>query len=86
MKETVFAGIEEQYLGRRRSLAGNYAEGFAVTNLTLFTQNILRRFELSASVHNLFDRKYGDPVSADLVQNILLQDGRTYRLKMTYAF
>jgi iron complex outermembrane receptor protein len=86
MREKVFAGVEEQYMSRRRSLAGDYADGFYITNLTLFTQNIINRFELSASVYNLFGKKYGDPVSADLVQNILQQDGRTYRLKLTYAF
>jgi outer membrane receptor for ferrienterochelin and colicin len=86
VKDKVFAGIEEQYLSRRMSLGGDYAGGFALTNLTLFTQRIINRLELSASLYNLFDKKYGDPVSTDLAQNILAQDGRTYRVKLTFAF
>ena len=69
-----------------KSLNGDTAGGFFITNITLFSQPLMNHLSLSASVYNLFDKKYGDPVSADLVQNILLQDGRSYRAKLTYAF
>jgi iron complex outermembrane receptor protein len=87
MGERVFAGIEEQYMSRRRTGAGNYTAGFAVTNLTLFTQHPAERLTLSAGVYNLFDKKYGDPVSADLLPlDTVRQDGRNCRLKATYLF
>lgn len=86
MKDTLGAGIEEQYMSRRKSLGGDYAAGFFITNITLFSHPVMSHLSLSASVYNLFDKQYGDPVSADLVQNILLQDGRSYRAKITYAF
>jgi outer membrane receptor for ferrienterochelin and colicins len=86
VQKKLFAGIEEQYTSRRKTLSGNYTNDFYITNLTVFSQRILRGFELSASVYNLLDRKYGDPVSADLAQQTVLQDGRTYRVKLTYAF
>ncbi|MEK6744889.1 MAG: TonB-dependent receptor [Nitrospirota bacterium] len=86
MTDKMFVGLEEQYMGRRRTENGGFTSDFAVTNLTLYTQNILKRFEVSASVYNLFDRQFGDPVSLDFVQNTILQDGRSYRLKLVYAF
>jgi len=86
IQEKVFAGIEEQYISRRKTVAGNYAPEFFITNLTLFSPQVLDRFDLSASVYNLFDKQSGDPVSTDFVQDTILQDGRVYRLKLTYAF
>lgn len=88
MREKVFAGFEEQYMSRRRTEAGNYTPGVYLANFTLFTRNLLNRFEVSASVYNLVNKKYSDPVSfADLNPlDTVRQDGRTYRLKLTYAF
>jgi iron complex outermembrane receptor protein len=83
----VFAGIEEQYTSRRRTEGGSYTRDFYITNLTLFTQNLINRLELSASAYNLLDKKYSDPVSADLLPlDTVRQDGRNYRLKATYLF
>jgi iron complex outermembrane receptor protein len=91
MREKVFAGIEERYTSRRRTLAGNYAQGFFITNLTLFSRNIMNRLEASASIYNLFDKKYADPGSEApnppyAVLDTIRQDGRSYRLKITYLF
>jgi outer membrane receptor for ferrienterochelin and colicin len=83
----VFAGIEEQYMSRRRTEAGSFTRDFYVTNLTLFSRNLINRLELSASAYNLFDKQYGDPVSADLLPlDTVRQDGRSYRVKATYLF
>jgi outer membrane receptor protein involved in Fe transport len=85
--ERIYAGVEEQYMSRRRTEAGGYTAGFVVTNLTLFTRHLVNKLELSASVFNLFDKRYDDPVSADLLPlNTVRQDGRNYRLKATYLF
>jgi outer membrane receptor for ferrienterochelin and colicins len=86
IKEKLFLGVEEQYLGRRKTDAGGYASAFAITNLTLFSQNLLQRLEASVSIYNLFDKEYGDPVTLDFVQPTIRQDGRSYRFKLTYAF
>ena len=86
MTDKMFVGLEEQYMGRRRTANGSFTSDFSVTNVTLYTRNLLKSFEISASVYNLFDRQFGDPVSLDFVQNTILQDGRSYRLKLVYAF
>lgn len=85
-EQKIFAGLEVQATSRRKTLAGNYAAGFATVNATLFSRKWLRDFEASVGVYNLFDRRYGDPVSADYTQDTIEQDGRTYRLKVKYGF
>ncbi|MBI3569510.1 MAG: TonB-dependent receptor [Gammaproteobacteria bacterium] len=86
IERKVFAGLEVLGTSRRKTVAGNYANGFALVNATLFSRQWIKGFEASAGVYNLFDRHYGDPVSADFTQDTIEQDGRTYRLKMKYEF
>jgi len=87
LQERIFASIEEQYMGRRRTDTGEFTPEFFLTNVTLFSQNLVNRLELSGSINNLFDKLYGDPVSADLLPlNTVQQDGRSYRVKLTYTF
>ena len=82
----MFAGIEVQYASEAKTLSGEYADDYSVTNLTVLTKNLLEGLEFSASVYNLFDENYGHPGSGELEQDIIEQDGRTFRLKVTYAF
>jgi outer membrane receptor for ferrienterochelin and colicins len=86
--DKMFCGIEEQYMTRRRTDSGNYTQAFYFTNLTLSLRNLPSRVEASVSVYNLMNKKYADPVSfADLNPlDSVQQDGRTWRVKLTYAF
>jgi outer membrane receptor for ferrienterochelin and colicins len=91
MREKVFAGFEEQYVSRRRTDTGintqAFTQPFYLTNFTIYTRNLLNRLEVSASVYNLTNKKYSDPVDLSLAPlDRVQQDGRTYRLKLTYAF
>jgi iron complex outermembrane receptor protein len=86
MKQKLFLGIEEQYMGRRMTDGGEFAPAFYITNMTLFSQNIVPRLEASVNVYNVLDKKYGDPVSLDFFQPTIQQDGRSYRFKLTYAY
>jgi outer membrane receptor protein involved in Fe transport len=42
--------------------------------------------EVSATIDNIFDRKYFDPTPLELRQPILQQDGRTFWVKLTYRY
>lgn len=86
MREILFAGIEEQLMSNRTTPSGGNAAEFYITNLTLFSQKLLSGFELSATLYNLFDSHYGDPVGVDFKQSTIGQDGRTFRVKLTYQF
>lgn len=99
LKEKIFLGIEEQFTSGRKTLVdGDDAKSFFITNLTLFSKNLLKDLELSASIYNLFDCRYGDPAGAEYIQDperfavpdhpldIIQQDGRTFRVMLTYRF
>jgi len=84
----VRAGWETLYTGPRKTTLAE-AGGYAVTNLTLLAQEWVKGLEVSASVYNLFDKKYFDPTTPDLSAaglDALQQDGRTFRFKLTYRF
>ena len=80
------AGVDLHYVSSRQTLAGNEAAGFILANLTLATERFLGGFVLSGSIYNLFDKRYGYLGGAEHREEILYQDGRTARMKMTYTF
>jgi outer membrane receptor for ferrienterochelin and colicins len=86
VKEKVFAGLEWQYTSTRTTLSGSEAPGFGIVNLTVFSRNLVKGLELSASLYNIFDRTYADPATPFHLQNIIERDGRTFRAKLTYKY
>ena len=42
--------------------------------------------DVSVGVYNLFNHRYADPASYEIREDAIPQDGRTYRVKLTYAF
>jgi outer membrane receptor for ferrienterochelin and colicins len=86
LKERLSAGLELQYMSDRLTYLGDQLEEFAVCNLTLLSKKLVKGAELSFSVYNLFDASYADPASAYHRTSSIQQDGRTFRLKVTYRF
>lgn len=79
------AGIEAQYVGRRYTFQSETG-GYCLANLTLTSTRLAPGAELSASIYNLFDRRYADPGGGEHVQDAIPQDGRNFRIKLSYAF
>ncbi|TVM00604.1 MAG: TonB-dependent receptor [Candidatus Brocadia sp. WS118] len=86
IERKLFLSGEEQYTGKRKTLKSNSAEDFFVTNVTLHSRNIFKTLEVSGGVYNLFDMEYEDPGGEEHTQDVIEQDGRTFRIKITYAF
>ncbi|AMP39785.1 TonB-dependent receptor plug domain-containing protein [Ralstonia solanacearum] len=84
-RDDVRLGLEAQYVGSRMAQAGR-AGGFWLANVTLLAARLAPDLEMSASVYNLFDRRYADPAGPELAQAVIRQDGRTFRLKLTHTF
>jgi iron complex outermembrane receptor protein len=97
--DRLFAGLEFQYTSDRQTLdtltgtggqpitvQGEQAGGFAVINFTLFSHNLMKNLDLSASIYNLLDRHYVDPATMYHVEEVIPQDGRTFWVKLTYRF
>jgi iron complex outermembrane receptor protein len=85
-------GLELQYTGSRKTLAGDTAGAYLLTNLTLVNDSMTKGLQLSASVYNLFNGHYADPGGAELIHDsgvtldTVSGDGRNYRLKASYRF
>ncbi len=85
-QERIYASFELQGLSERLSARGNEVPGVIVANVTLFSRELLPNLEASVSLYNLFDRRFADPVAPDFRQDSIVQDGRTFRLKLTYRY
>ena len=79
-------GVELQYTGPRLTRTRAETGGFTVVNLTLLARNWVKGLELSASLYNVLDKAYADPVSDSYAPETIAQDGRRYRLKAAYEF
>lgn len=79
-------GAELQYTSSRKTLSGSSTRGYAIANLTLLSQKLAKGLEVSASCYNLFDRRYSDPGRPEHVQDVIQQDGRNFRFKLSYRF
>lgn len=82
----IFASVEAQGMSRRLTARGNSTDEFGLVNLTLISRELVKNFEASASVYNVFDTHYGDPITISYAQDTIPQDGRTFRVKLTYRF
>ncbi len=86
-RDKIFTGIEVQYSSSVKTLAGLQAGDYYLVNWTLFSQKLIRGLELSASIYNLLDRSYGFPGAEEHVPvDVISQDGRSFRVKLTYRF
>ena len=94
-KQKVFAGLEFLYTSRRQTdittpsgdtVPGADAAGFGVVNFTIFSRDLIKNLEFSGSIYNLLATRYGDPASQFHQEDIIEQDGRSFRLKLTYRF
>ncbi len=86
--DKAYLSFEEQYIGKRNTYPQDLpVDPYMVTNLTLTASNLLDKFEIQASIFNLFDKKYLDPASvlpAPIQQ--IPQKGRSFFLKTNYTF
>ena len=86
-RDRVFLGLEGQYQSRRPLESGGSLKDFYVANVTLFSVNLpVKGLDLSASIYNLLDTHYRDPAGTELRQPGIEQDGRAFRVKLTYGF
>jgi outer membrane receptor for ferrienterochelin and colicins len=82
----ILAGLNVQYVSAMKTLEGGTAAGFVVPNVTITTQRMFKGIVLSASLDNVSGTRYGYSGGNEHVEDIIYQDGRTFRLKLTYTF
>ncbi len=79
-------GLELQYESERKTMSGDETDDTFLTNFILVSKDWLEGITVSAGVYNLFDVTYDYPGSEEHSQDMLSQDGRTFRLKLNYLF
>lgn len=84
--DKLFAGFEGRYTSSRLTLADNTASPFYILNVSLFSQRIVKGWELSGHINNLMNQRYGYPGSGEHQQDVIDQDGRTFWVKLKYRF
>jgi iron complex outermembrane receptor protein len=80
----MLASLDVQYRSQIDLPAGGSVSSYTTINATLLGRRIAKHVDLSVSVYNLLDSKYFDPASGVTVQKEIQQDGRTFRIKMTW--
>ena len=86
LRQRLFAAVDGQYTGPVSTLGNNVLGGFSVLNATI-TGHILRKhLDLSASLYNALNKRYADPGRPEDPEDAIQQDGRTFRVKITYRF
>lgn len=86
IRDKLFLGVEEQFTGERKTRSGDKEESYFITNMTLSSRELMAGLKLSGSIYNLFDRKYGNPVSGAHRQETMESNGRLFRVKATWTF
>ena len=86
ISKKMFASMDLQFVSKRATLTGQDTGACILPNVTLFSRNVLKGWEFSASLYNLFDHKYADPAGNGLAENVIFQDGRSFRVKVGYRF
>jgi outer membrane receptor for ferrienterochelin and colicins len=84
--DKVFASVELQGMTKRRTPLNESVGGYWVANATLFSRELVKGLDVSLSVYNLFNERYRDPAGGSYPQDAIQQDGRTWRVKVTYRF
>jgi outer membrane receptor for ferrienterochelin and colicins len=80
------AGAEILYGGSVSAVQAGRVDDYWLVNLTLVSRRIIKGVEVSASIYNLFDRDYAVTGSEEHVQRTIPQNGRSFRIKLTYHF
>jgi outer membrane receptor for ferrienterochelin and colicins len=84
--ERVYAGLELQYLSKRKTQQTTDADAYMLTNFTLSSDTIIPGISLAVSAYNLFNSKFEDPGSTEHVQAVIEQNGRKVLFRASYQF
>jgi outer membrane receptor for ferrienterochelin and colicins len=79
----IFVGLEAQYVSERRTIAQTELGGYLLANVTLFSRKLTEKFDVSAGLYNVFDKRYAESGGLEHVQTSIPQDGRSFRIKLT---
>jgi len=80
------ATLEILGMSSRTTVLGTTVRGYEIANFTFLSHPIAKGLQISASVYNLLDRQYSDPVGSDFLYDAIRENGRQIRIKVTQKF
>jgi len=84
VRQSLFLSLDAQYRSGMQAFAGNSISPFTIANLNLLGRRIGRHADISATLYNLLDKKYYDPPSTAVSEKAIQQDGRSFRVNITW--
>jgi outer membrane receptor for ferrienterochelin and colicins len=81
-----WSGLDMHYISSRKTLNDGVAGGYFLADITLLYRNLLPHIDLKAGIYNVFDRHYADVAGEEHRQAVIPQDGRSFRISLTYQF
>jgi iron complex outermembrane receptor protein len=83
-KTNMVTSLDAQYRSRMETIQGGSVSPFTVLNVTVLDRKLGKHADVSASVYNLLDKTYSDPASGANLQQSIPQDGRNFRVQLTW--
>ena len=86
LRKRLSVAADGQYTGSVTTLAGNTLGGFSVLNATVTAHIFGKHADISASAYNFLNKRYSFPGRPEDPEDSLVQDGTTFRVKLTYRW
>ncbi len=80
----LFASIDAQYVSERRTVAQTDLGGYFLMNVTLLARKLSQKFDFSAGLYNVLGKKYAESGDLNHREIAIPQDGRSFRIELTY--
>jgi iron complex outermembrane receptor protein len=84
--EALRLGLAVRAMSSRIAPNGGTAPAWAVADLNLLGRDLDRGLRISAGLYNVFDAAWYDVGGEEHVQRLLRQDGRNFRLALSWSF
>jgi iron complex outermembrane receptor protein len=84
LQRKLFASLDAQYRSGMTTFTSGSVSPFPIVDFDLFGQRIRQHLDLSVSLYNILDKTYYDPPSTGVPEGAIQQDGRTFRVNMTW--
>ena len=85
-RERIFGAVELNYTGPRPTTTSGNSGDYVQLNLTLSSRDLIPGLRASASLYNVLDDHYRDPPNPPIIPAEIPQDGRAFRIKLSYRF
>jgi iron complex outermembrane receptor protein len=82
--KSLYGSADLLYETDRVTIYNTRTEPYFLTNATLTTKQLRGHLGISLQVRNVFDVEYGTPGGYEHVQDIIMQDGRTFTFRLEY--